>query len=267
VLYEATAQQLSQAQQAADAAKGAADAADAAMQARQDAYAAAVMARDAAKAAFDLAQQELHAVEQAAGAASALLVNVSATAMAAGVAMDAAQLSSTEAGWKVAAAQRELQLLRGRLLVAEAKQQSLKLQIQYAQVSVWCTSTSRAAPNAHGGWPSVCTQCSRPAPSHAQCPECPVSAPCVWLLQMNVSSVEAEVAAATKQQAATSDALTAAVGDKLQAEAELGRAMVRWPDERFLGAVSPAAQCAVTVPACHVSLCMASCHPPSSAVP
>lgn len=43
---------------------------------------------------------------------------------------------------------------------------------------------------------------------------------------MNVSDVEVELQRALKQQEGTSEALHAAVGDKLQAEAELKKAMV-----------------------------------------
>lgn len=133
-VYDAASKQLSEARQAADAAKDAADGADAVIRAKQEAYAEAIAARDAAKAAYEVAQAELRAVEQATRNASSLLGDVASVAMAAGSKMDRAQLAAAEADWRVAAAKRELQQLKGRLLLAESRQQSLKLQIKYAQV-------------------------------------------------------------------------------------------------------------------------------------
>lgn len=92
---------LAEAKAAAEQAKSAAEAADANTQSKQEQYAEATAARDAAKAAYDVALQELRAVEQAARNASALLVKYSETAMAAEAKLDGKQLAAAEANRKV----------------------------------------------------------------------------------------------------------------------------------------------------------------------
>lgn len=99
--YEATNTKLVEAQLTASEAKAAVDAADAQTQSRQSLYDQAVSARDAAKAAYDVAQQELRLVEQAAQNASAVLVKISETAMAAQAKMDRTQLAAVEGNRKV----------------------------------------------------------------------------------------------------------------------------------------------------------------------
>lgn len=60
-----------------------------------------MIAKAAAKAAYETAQQELILIQQAASNASARLVNVSNVALAAGERMDMAQLAAAEAAQKV----------------------------------------------------------------------------------------------------------------------------------------------------------------------
>lgn len=99
--YEAANTQLVEAQVTAAEAQAAVQAADAHTQSKQSLYDHAVAARDAAKAAYDVAQQDLRLVEQAAQNASAALVKISETAMAAQGKMDSTQAKAADGSRKV----------------------------------------------------------------------------------------------------------------------------------------------------------------------
>jgi hypothetical protein len=199
--FEATNAKLKEAQLTVTQAKAAVDTADAHTQSKQSLYNQAVLARDAARAAYDVAQQELRLVQQAAQDASAALVKISETAMAAQSKMDRTQMAAAERNrkvgevvllldsarlssqcmlihamqWRVgegggqpctwfhclyhnwpgcltvgvfaqvAEAERSLQLIKSQLMLAQAKQQSTKLQIKYAQVKVAAHSVTGTA--------------------------------------------------------------------------------------------------------------------------
>lgn len=99
--YEATNAKLIEAQLTVTQAKAAVDTADAHTQSKQSLYNQALSARDAARAAYDVAQQELRLVQQAAQDASAALVKISETAMAAQSKMDWTQMAAAERNRKV----------------------------------------------------------------------------------------------------------------------------------------------------------------------
>lgn len=175
-----------------------------------------------------------------------------ATAAAAAVAVavavaDCGVLFAALAVVQLAEAERSLQLLKSQLLLAQAKQQSVKLQIKYSQVRqlqlvltqpnepmcsllytmlLPCSSEFVCETGFFVCLGHVKQLHAHPAQHAALCYKHGVL--CCAMLQMTVDTVEAELQKAMQLQASTSAALAQAVQDKLQAEAQLSAAMVRF---------------------------------------
>jgi hypothetical protein len=172
-----------------------------------------------------------------------------AAAAAAAVAVaDCGVLFAALAVVQLAEAERSLQLLKSQLLLAQAKQQSVKLQIKYSQVRqlqlvitqpnepmcsllytmlLPCSSEFECETGFFVCLGHVKQLRTHPAQHAALCCE-HHGVLCCAVLQMTVDTVEAELQKAMQLQASTSAALAQAVQDKLQAEAQLSAAMVRF---------------------------------------